>query len=98
MSFVKMLQLIICGCLKNIIMLNLAIAISNKKSVAKEFVSDNIRLIKILENIYFNPVCHFACRILKKRFFLKKKQFLVWTFLKYFKRRHRRPHNNVCTV
>ena len=28
--------------------------------------------IKILENIYYNPVCHLACRILKKRFFLER--------------------------
>ena len=32
----------------------LAIAISNEN----EFDSDNIRLLKILENIYYNPVCH----------------------------------------
>ena len=35
-----------------------------------EFASDNIRLIKILENIYYNQDCHLACKILK-RFFLE---------------------------
>ena len=33
------------------------------------FASDNIRLVKILENIYYNPVCHLAS---KKIFFLKE--------------------------
>ena len=26
-------------------------------------------LMKILDNIYYNPVCHLACRILKKKIF-----------------------------
>ena len=36
-----------------------------------EFASDNIWLIKILENIYYNQVCQLACKILKI-FFLQK--------------------------